>query len=322
MRYWLTRLGGAVVLLLVISMLTFGAMNVLGDPLFNILGVTAAATDEDSLQKIEAAKEEYNLDEPLPVRYVIWLGGFVQGDFGVQFSEDGQPPVRDLIVERLPRTLSLVILAQLMALVISLPWALWSASRANSRADKVSTVGAFLMISVPNFALAIIVSYFLSIKLGWFPLVYQADDPFLSRLHTMILPALTLAIPAAAVYQRLLRTDLITTLQEDFILTARAKGVSRRSILVQTRIAPVAVLLRHRLRHHDGRADRWRARRREHLPHPRPRQGDRGSGAARGLPGRSGDRHDRLGGLRLPQPDHRPHLFAHRPTGPQIGVRR
>ena len=225
-------------LLLVISMLTFGAMNVLGDPLFNILGVTASATDEDSLQKIEAAKEEYNLDDPLPVRYAIWLGGFVQGDFGVQFSEDGQPPVRNLIVERLPRTLSLVILAQLMALAISLPWALWSASRADSKADKVSTVGAFLTISIPNFALAVILSYILSIKLGWFPLVYEADAPFPSRLHAMILPAFTLALPAAAVYQRLLRTDLITTLQEDFILTARAKGVSRRSILFKHALRP------------------------------------------------------------------------------------
>ena len=134
MRYWVTRLAGAVLLLLVISMLTFGAMNVLGDPLFNILGPTAGDVDNpESVIKIEAAKEEYNLDEPLPVRYAIWLGGFVRGDFGVQFSEDGQPPVRDLIVERLPRTLSLVIMAQLMALVIALPWALWSASRANSR---------------------------------------------------------------------------------------------------------------------------------------------------------------------------------------------
>lgn len=225
-------------LLLVISMLTFGAMNVLGDPLFNILGVTASATDEDSLQKIEAAKEEYNLDDPLPVRYAIWLGGFVQGDFGVQFSEDGQPPVRNLIVERLPRTLSLVILAQLMALAISLPWALWSASRADSKADKVSTVGAFLTISIPNFALAVILSYILSIKLGWFPLVYEADTPLPTRLHAMILPAFTLALPAAAVYQRLLRTDLITTLQEDFILTARAKGVSRRSILFKHALRP------------------------------------------------------------------------------------
>ncbi len=238
MRYWVTRLTGAVLILLAISMLTFGAMNVLGDPLFNILGVTAAATDADSLQLIEQAKQEYHLDDPLPVRYAIWLGGFVRGDFGVQFSEDGQPPVRHLIEERLPRTLSLVILAQLMALTISLPWALWSASRADSRADKVSTVGAFLTISIPNFALAVILSYILSIKLGWFPLVYTADDPFLSRLHAMILPAFTLALPAAAVYQRLLRTDLITTLQEDFILTARAKGVPRRSILFKHALRP------------------------------------------------------------------------------------
>ena len=239
MRYWVTRLAGAVLLLLVISMLTFGAMNVLGDPLFNILGPTAGDVDNpESVIKIEAAKEEYNLDKPLPVRYAIWLGGFVQGDFGVQFSEDGQPPVRDLIVERLPRTLSLVIMAQLMALVIALPWALWSASRANSRSDKVSTVGAFLLISIPNFALAVILSYFLSIKLGWFPLVYQADSPLLSRFHQLILPAFTLAIPAAAVYQRLLRTDLITTLQEDFILTARAKGVGRRTILFKHALRP------------------------------------------------------------------------------------
>jgi peptide/nickel transport system permease protein len=238
MRYWVTRLTGAVLILLAISMLTFGAMNVLGDPLFNILGVTAAATDADSLQLIEQAKQEYHLDDPLPVRYAIWLGGFVRGDFGVQFSEDGQPPVRHLIEERLPRTLSLVILAQLMALTISLPWALWSASRADSRADKVSTVGAFLTISIPNFALAVILSYILSIKLGWFPLVYTADDPFLSRLHAMILPAFTLALPAAAVYQRLLRTDLITTLQEDFILTARAKGVPRRTILFKHALRP------------------------------------------------------------------------------------
>ena len=73
MRYWLTRLAGAVVLLLVISMLTFGAMNVLGDPLFNILGPTAVNTDAESLVIIEKAKEEYHLDDPLPVRYAIWL---------------------------------------------------------------------------------------------------------------------------------------------------------------------------------------------------------------------------------------------------------
>ena len=185
MRYWLTRLAGAVLLLLVISMLTFGAMNVLGDPLFNILGPTAGDVDNpESVAKIEAAKEEYNLDDPLPVRYALWLGGFVTGDFGVQFSEDGQPPVSDLIVERLPRTLSLVILAQTHGARRSPSRGRFGPPREQTRrADKVSTVGAFLMISIPNFALAVIVSYFFAIKLGWFPLVYAGRRPFLSRFH-------------------------------------------------------------------------------------------------------------------------------------------
>lgn len=239
MRFWLTRLVGAVLLLLVVSALTFGAMNLLGDPLFNILGPTAGDVENpESVALIEKAKEEYNLDKPLPVRYVIWLGGFVTGDFGVQFSEDGQPPVSDLIGQRFPRTLSLLIMAQVMATIIALPWALWSASKANSRGDKVSTTGAFLLIAIPNFALAVILAYIFAIKLGWFPRVYRAGDPLISRFHQLILPALTLALPAAAVYQRLLRTDLITTLQEDFILTARAKGVSRRAILFKHALRP------------------------------------------------------------------------------------
>jgi peptide/nickel transport system permease protein len=239
MRFWVTRIGGAILLLLTVSALTFGAMNVLGDPLFNILGPTAGDVENpESLAKIEAVKEEYNLDDPLPVRWAIWLGGFVQGDFGVQFSEDGQPPVSNLIKERIPRTLSLLIMAQVIATVIALPWALWSASRANSRADKVSTVSAFLLIAIPNFALAVVLSYIFAIRLEWFPLAYRAGDPFWSRFHQLMLPALTLALPTAAVYQRLLRTDLITTLQEDFILTARAKGVSRRTVLFKHALRP------------------------------------------------------------------------------------
>jgi peptide/nickel transport system permease protein len=239
MRYWLTRLGAAILLLLAVSMLTFGAMNVLGDPLFNILGPVARDTSNPaSVEKIEQAKEQYHLDEPLPVRYVLWLSDFVTGDLGVQFSEDGQPPVRDLIEERLPRTLSLLVMAQLMATAVAVPWALWAASRANSTGDRISTVTAFFLIAIPEFALAVVFSYIFALRLGWFPLTYTAGDPLPSRFHQLLLPAITLAIPVAAVYQRLLRTDLITTLQEDFILTARAKGVSRRSILFRHALRP------------------------------------------------------------------------------------
>ncbi len=129
-------------------------------------------------------------------------------------------------------------MAQLLATVIAIPWSLWSASKANSAVDKASTFSTFLIIALPNFAFAVVLKYVFAIKLGWFPLTYNASDPFLTRLWQLFLPAFTIALPAAAVYQRLLRTDLITTLQEDFILMARSKGVSRRNVLFKHALRP------------------------------------------------------------------------------------
>ncbi len=239
MRYWLQRIALAVLLLLSVSILTFGAMNVLGDPLFNILGPVAGdVSNPDSVRLIELAKKEYNLDKPLPVRYGIWLSEFVRGDMGVQFSTDGQPPVTDLIKERIPRSIMLLVMAQLMATLIAIPWALAAASRAERPVDRISTATTFLLVALPNFALAIILKYILGIKLQWLPLTFRAQDPFDSRVWQMVMPALTIALPAAAIYQRLLRTDLITTLQEDFILMARSKGVSRRRVLFRHALRP------------------------------------------------------------------------------------
>jgi len=248
MRFWLQRVAMAVLLLLSVSALTFGAMNILGDPLFNILGPVAGdVNNPDSVKLIEKAKAEFDLDEPLVVRYGLWLSDFVRGDMGVQFSSDGQPPVSDLIKERLPRTATLVLLAQLMAISIAIPWALVTASRAGRLSDRISTMNTFFLVAMPNFALAIILKFVLSIKLGWMPLTYVANDPLSSRLWQMVLPALTMqmvlpaltiALPVAAVFQRLLRTDLITTLQQDFILMARAKGLSRRRVLFRHALRP------------------------------------------------------------------------------------
>ena len=238
MRFWLQRIGAAVLLLLTVSALTFGAMNLLGDPLFNILGPTAGLDTPEAQELVRAAEEQYNLDKPLPVRWLLWLGDFITGDFGVQFSTDGQPPVSDLIAERLPRTVMLLVMAQTIATVLAIPWALGSASRAASIVDRPSTIVSFLLIALPNFALGVLLKYLFSIRWELFPQSFVATDTFWERVHQMVLPALTLALPAAAVYQRLLRTDLITTLQEDFILTARSKGVSRRAILFKHALRP------------------------------------------------------------------------------------
>jgi len=238
------RLLGLVGLLTLVSMITFAAMNFLGDPLFNILGPVAADVDNpESLKVIEQAKAQYHLDKSLPERWGRWAWDFVQGDFGVQFSSSGQPPVSDLVKERFPRTLELMAIAQIIAVGLAIPWSVLAASRANRRTDKVSTVTAFAFVSIPSFAMAVILFYFFSIQLDFLPDVYDATDPFWGfshehRLIQLILPGLTLGLGAAAAYQRLLRTDLITTLQEDFILMARSKGVSKRRVLYSHALRP------------------------------------------------------------------------------------
>ena len=239
MRYWAQRIAMAITLLFAVSALTFGAMNVLGDPLFNILGPIARDTSNPkSVKLIEKAKNDYNLDKPLPIRYGLWVSGFVRGDMGVQFSTDGQPPVTELLKERIPRTVTLLILGQLIAVLVSIPWALISASRADKFVDRLSTATTFMLVALPGFALAIILKYVFAIRLGWFPLTYRALDPLQTRLFQMLLPGFVIGLPAAAIYQRLLRTDLITTLQEDFILMARSKGVSKSRILFRHALRP------------------------------------------------------------------------------------
>jgi peptide/nickel transport system permease protein len=132
----------------------------------------------------------------------------------------------------------LLVMAQFIATVIAIPWSLWAAAKANRPIDKASTITTFLIIALPSFALGVILKYVFAIQLGWFPQTFNAQDPFLSRVYQMFLPALTVALPAAAVYQRLLRTDLITTLQEDFILMARSKGVSKNAVLFRHALRP------------------------------------------------------------------------------------
>ena len=130
-----------------------------------------------SLEKIDAAKAEYHLDDPLPVRYVEWLGDFVTGDFGVQFSTDGQPPVSDLLKERIPRSLMLLVMAQTFAIVISIPWALWAASKANKPVDRGSTLMTFMLIAMPSFALGVLLKYLFAIKLDLVPAELRRQRP-------------------------------------------------------------------------------------------------------------------------------------------------
>lgn len=239
MKFVLSRLAQMVLVVFAVTLLAFGALNFLGDPLFNVVG-PIAGVDQAELSEVDRAtiveaREIYNLDDPFVVRYGLWLSDFVQGDFGRSFKN--QSTVASIIGQRLPVTILLMVMAQVIAIAVSIPWALWSASRAGRLGDKASTVASFAMLGIPVFALSVILFWLFAVRLDVFPTRYD-DTTFGMQLFSLFLPAVVLSVPLIAVYQRLLRTDLIATLQEDFIAVARAKGMSARHILFRHALRP------------------------------------------------------------------------------------
>jgi len=236
MTFVLQRLVQMVLVVLAVTLLAFGAMNLLGDPLFNILGPIANEDAGPEFAEVRAeARAEYYLDDPFIIRYGRWLGDIVQGDFGRSFKN--QTTVSSEVTERLPVTIFLMVYAQILAIAISVPWALWSASRAYRLGDKVSTIVSFGLLGIPVFALVVILFWLFAIKWQIFPTRFD-DDSITTRVKSLFLPAISLATPLIATYQRLLRTDLISTLQEDFIAVARAKGLSNLHILFRHALRP------------------------------------------------------------------------------------
>ncbi len=192
-----------------------------------------------SEEQRDALRDDLNLDEPLPVRYGDWLGGFVTGDLGQYYGVSTSTPVAERVADALPVSLLLMAYAQVLALAVAVPLGVLSAYRAGSRFDRAAGTAAFGLLAVPNFVLALLLSYYVGVELGWLPptgYVPFGEDPA-EHARRMVLPALSLAVGQIALYMRLLRSDMIATLQEDFITMARAKGIS-----------PARVLWRHALR--------------------------------------------------------------------------
>lgn len=234
MSYLLRRLATMFLVVIVATAMCFGALNLFGDPLTTLLG-PLGASGQAPQEAVDRVNEQYHLDDPLPVRYVRWAGDVVRGDFGDSYSETR--PVLDILKERVPRSLMLMVMAQVLAMLIAIPWAIVSAARANGAVDRASTTLSFALIAIPNFALGVLLYYFFCLRLEWFPSKYKNEN-LLQSFQSMFIPALTLALGLAATYQRLLRTDLITTLQEDFILMARAKGVPKWRVLFGHALRP------------------------------------------------------------------------------------
>jgi peptide/nickel transport system permease protein len=232
------RLLYLVPVLIAVSLLTFLIASLLpGDLAYVILG------DQATPEKVEALRHDMGLDQPIWWRYLSWLGHVLQGDFGRSFRT-GQT-VLQAVSERLPVSLELMFLAELGALAIGIPLAIACAVRSGSAFDRFMTGSAFSMLSVPAFLSAILLIYLFAVELRWLPAtgyVPFEEDP-IGNLRCFVLPALTLALGEWPVLMRVLRSDMIATLQEDYIAMARAKGLKPSRILLVHALKPSSLTL-------------------------------------------------------------------------------
>jgi peptide/nickel transport system permease protein len=234
MRYFRQKLIQLVVVVLAVTILTFVLMSLLpGDAAVNIGGVGRTEQEYDQI------RAQWNLDKPLPVQYLTWLKNAATGDFGV--SPNFNTKVTELLANRLPVSLYLMAYTIILAMMISIPLGVYTAYRANTPIDRGLNTLAFGLLSVPNYILGVLLVFAFSLRFAIFPAIseYVApwDDPW-SHAVNFFLPVLTLTIGQIAVYMRLLRSDMVMTLQNDYITMARAKGMPTRSILTRHALRP------------------------------------------------------------------------------------
>ena len=236
------RLTALMVTLLVASLLIFLLLEILpGDPAAVILGVGA---QEDTLRALRA---ELGLDLPAPVRYLNWLGEVLQGNLGRSYTYD--TPVQELLLNRVELSLPLALLAILLSTGIAIPLGVFAASRHRKVADTGIMGFAQLGVAVPNFWFAILLILLFSVKLGWFSAGGFAgwDAGWFPAFKSLVLPAVALALPQAAILARVTRSSVLETVQEDYIRTASAKGLSRSQALwrhaVRNALIPVVTIL-------------------------------------------------------------------------------
>ncbi|KKX25359.1 ABC transporter permease [Rhizobium sp. LC145] len=221
------RLLVAIPTLLIISIFVFSLQKLLpGDP------ILAMAGEERDPATIEFLREKYHLNDPVPVQYVHWLGGIVTGDFGISLRTN--QPVLELVMQKLPVTIQLAVMAMIISLMIGIPMGILAAVKKNTVLDYIANIVALSGLSVPNFWLGIMLILLVSVNLGWLPASgYESIfvDPVRS-IQTMIMPAFVLATALAAQVMRHTRSAMLGVLSADYIRTARAKGLSPREVIL------------------------------------------------------------------------------------------
>ncbi|PWL18729.1 peptide ABC transporter [Falsochrobactrum shanghaiense] len=224
------------------SIVVFLLMQVLpGDPAAVILGINAQP------ETLAALHKQLGLDQPLWWRYLHWIGGFFVGDFGTSYTYS--VPIRELLGPRIMVTLPLALLSMAISILVAIPIGVYAAARRGQAGDVLSMGMAQVGIAIPNFWLGLLLILFFALQLGWFPASGFAgwENGFWNGIRSLFLPALALALPLAAILARITRSAVIETLGEDFIRTARAKGLTQQAALwrhaVPNALIPIVTII-------------------------------------------------------------------------------
>ena len=237
--YLVRRLLTLPVLLLGISIISFTLLNLApGDPAYSILKDRNSG-EEPAPEDILALRKELRLDDPVVVRYGRWLLGAMQGDLGVSYR-GGQPITRELW-QRFPATLMLTGTALLLATVVGIPLGIGAALRRGSSTDGLSRLLALGGAAIPSYVLALLLMLMIGVKLNWLPTIGYGSPKHL------ILPAIALAAGSSAQLMRLTRASMLEVLQQDYVRTARAKGLNERVVIwvhaLKNALLPVVTVL-------------------------------------------------------------------------------
>lgn len=238
---WLKILGRVairlVVVVLVVTFATFWMMKFMGgDPIAQLYPIGTP-------EQLDVIREEVGLNDPFFVQYFNWLGNFLTGDFGKYYNTNIS--VNDEVREALPVTLQLMVYSVILTLIISIPLGVLAAYRSGSLFDRGSSAVAFGFLALPNFVLGLILATWLGAQWKVFPTqgyVALGADPA-EHFRYMVLPVVAISVSQIAIYMRLLRSDMIATLQENFVTTAKAKGISPRRVLFRHALRPSSITL-------------------------------------------------------------------------------
>lgn len=234
MRSFLVRLAELAAVLLLVSFGVFMMVALIpGDPAVAILG------NGKPPEQYEMLRQELGLNDPVLMRYFDWLGGALTGDLGNSILPP-QTPVSERLLAALPVSLQLAGMGMVIAIVISIPLALVSAARQGGFVDRIIGASMFGLLSIPSFLAGLLLIMFLVNDQGWFPRSQwvRITESFTDNMHHALLPAFVIALSEIALFTRILRNDLVVTLQEDFVLSARAKGMPPLRIMVGDALRP------------------------------------------------------------------------------------